>query len=89
MRAVTKGYQYCISEPEKAAVLLSKQVPDLDPELVRRSMIYLSKEYQAEAPKWGVQNPVVWSSFANWMYHNRLLKNNIIVENAFTNSFVP
>ena len=89
MRAVSKGYRYCIDNPEKAAEVMIRQVPDLDPELVRQSQIYLAREYQAEASKWGIQNEAVWSAFANWMHHNGLIKDNIIPKNAFTSQFLP
>lgn len=36
MAAVSKGYEFAISQPEEAAEILIKAVPDLDPELVKK-----------------------------------------------------
>ncbi len=89
IRAVYKGYEFCISDPEKAAAIMTKLVPELDPELVKLSQMYLQGQYKAEAPKWGIQKESVWSDFSDWMYQNRLIPNAVVVNKAFTNEFLP
>lgn len=89
MRAVSKGYRYCIETPDKAADIMIKSVPELNPELVRASQNYLAKEYQADALKWGWQDEVVWSRFSNWMYTKRLIPLSIEINKSYSNEFLP
>ncbi len=88
MTAVRKGYEYCIAEPDKAADILLKHVPELNGEQVRLSAAYLAKEYQAEAPYWGMQKSSVWTDFATWMSEEGLIPAAIDADKAFTNEFI-
>ncbi len=89
MRAVFNGYTYCIANPDQAADILLKHVPELDARLVKASQNYLSKEYQAEAKKWGIQSESVWASFYQWMKENKLLEGDFEIQSAYTNEFLP
>ncbi|VEF46871.1 NMT1/THI5-like domain-containing protein [Bacillus freudenreichii] len=89
MAAVTKGYQFAIDEPEKAADILITAVPDLDPELVKASQKWLSPKYQDDAPRWGEQKAEVWKNYMDWMLGKGLLEKEIDVDKAFTNEFLP
>lgn len=89
MRATSKGYQYCIDEPEEAADILLQAVPELDAKLVKASQKWLSSQYQADAPYWGWQDQKVWEHYADWMYEKKLLDKKIDAEKAFTNDFLP
>jgi len=89
MKAVSRGYEYCIANPALAADILMKHVPELNAEQVKRSMDYLAKEYQADAPRWGEQKPEVWKRFIDWMYLERLIPLSVEVDKAFTNKFLP
>ncbi len=89
LQATTKGYQYAISSPDEAATLLLKNVPELDSDLVQASQEYLAGQYQADAPRWGDMQPGVWKSYADFMYENDLIENNIETDKAFTNQFLP
>jgi len=88
MTALRKGYNYCIAEPQKAAEILLKHVPELDADQVYASMIYLKDEYQADAEYWGQQDASVWFSFANWMSDEGLIPQGIEVDKAFTNIYI-
>lgn len=88
LSAVQKGYDYCIKEPGKAADILLKHVPELNPEQVKLSMQYLANEYQSDAPYWGYQSNDVWFGFANWLKDENLIPQAIDVESAFTNQFL-
>jgi len=88
MRALRKGYEYCIEEPQKSAEILLKHVPELNREQVIASMQYLQDEYQADAEYWGHQDSGVWYSFANWMSDEGLIPQAIELEKAFSNDFV-
>lgn len=89
MRATAKGYNYAIKQPEEAAALLSKAVPDLDKELVLASQKWLSPRYQDDATRWGEQKESVWKGYAEWMFERKLLEKPLEVNSAFTNDFLP
>lgn len=89
MRAVSRGYQYAIDNPEQAAEILLKQVPDLDKELVTASQRWLSPKYRDDAPRWGEQKREVWDNYTNWLLQNKLMEKPIDIDKAFTNEFLP
>ncbi|MFA6532494.1 MAG: ABC transporter substrate-binding protein [Patescibacteria group bacterium] len=88
MRAVSRGYEFSIKNPTEAAEILIKSAPELNKELVRQSQLYLSREYQAEAKKWGIQKEEVWRKYAQWLSDQKLIKEMINVKNAYTNEFL-
>lgn len=87
MRATKKGYQYAIQYPNESANILIAST-EINSDLVKKSQPWISNEYQADAPTWGVQKKEVWERYANWLYKHKLIKNNINAENAFTNDFL-
>ncbi|RDW19374.1 ABC transporter substrate-binding protein [Oceanobacillus chungangensis] len=89
LNAVSKGYQLAIDNPEEAANILIAAVPDLDPELVKASQVWLASKYQDDATRWGEQKQEVWDNYAAWMYDNGLLEAKLDSEQAFTNEFLP
>ncbi len=89
IEATSKGYEYAIASPEEAAALLTKNVPELDSELVKASQQYLAEQYQAEADRWGEMELSIWNNYADFMYENALIENNIDPQKAFTNEFLP
>lgn len=88
MRATTKGYEYTIQHPEEAAEYLLEASPELDRDLVIASQKYLSKQFQAEAPRWGEMKEKVWENYTMWMYERGLIKEMIDASKAFTNEFL-
>lgn len=89
VKAVSKGYEYAIDQPEKAADILIAAAPDLDAELVRKSQAWISPKYQDDAPRWGEQKLEIWENYAHWMYENQLLEKELDAPKAFTNKFLP
>lgn len=89
MRATAKGYAYAIANPDQAAAILMKSVPELNQELVFASQKYLAQEYQSDAPRWGEMKPEVWRNYADFMFANQLIEKNIDTGRAFTNQFLP
>jgi ABC-type nitrate/sulfonate/bicarbonate transport system substrate-binding protein len=87
--ATAKGYEYAIAHPAEAADILLKHSPESDPELVRRSQEWLSSRYQADAARWGAQNPEVWRVFGEWMKTNNLITGTFDPDKAFTNEYLP
>lgn len=89
LRATSRGYEYAIENPETAAEYLLKNVPELDEEMVVASQRFLSKEYQADASRWGEMKEEIWKNYADWMYDQGLLNDLLTAEKAFTNKFLP
>jgi ABC-type nitrate/sulfonate/bicarbonate transport system substrate-binding protein len=88
LRAVSRGYQFAIENPDEAADILLQYAPELDETLVRRSQDYLAARYQADAPRWGEIDPARWGAFYAWMYENGLLEEDIR-SRGFTNEYLP
>jgi ABC-type nitrate/sulfonate/bicarbonate transport system substrate-binding protein len=89
LKATSKGYQYSIDEPAKAADILIAAAPDLDADLVKKSQEWLAPKYQDDAPRWGEQKLEVWENYATWMHENKLLEKQLNAKEAFTNEFLP
>lgn len=87
--AASLGYQFAIDHPSEAADILIKAVPDLNPELVKKSQEWLASKYQDDAKRWGEQKLEVWENYASWMFENNLLDKQLEAEKAFTNEFLP
>lgn len=87
--AVSKGYEFAIENPEEAADILIDAVPDLDPELVKKSQKWLADKYQDDADRWGEQKLEVWEDYAEWMLEHDLLEKELDSKQAFTNEFLP
>ena len=58
-------------------------------ELVYASQEYLSKEYIADAQKWGVFDADRWAGFFEWLNENNLLEGKIDPDYGFTNEYLP
>lgn len=89
MKALSRGYNFAIANPGEAAELLLAAVPELDTELVKASQDWLSKYYQADAPRWGEQKESVWQDYTDWMVEHAILSAPISAADAFTNEFLP
>ena len=89
MRATSKGYLYCIKNPEGAADILFDYAPESDQSLLVASQKYLASEYQGDAPRWGEMKTTVWQDYADFMFENKLIDKNINAGEAFTNQFLP
>ncbi len=89
MAATSQGYEFAIENPEEAADILLSYVPESNPELVKASQEWLSDQYQADAPCWGVQKLEIWQGYADWMAEREVLPKHIEAEKAFTNEFLP
>lgn len=88
MRAIKKGYEYSVKNPEKAGELLLKEVPELDKNLVIESQKYLASKYIDDAPYWGYQKLEVWERYQNWLYKNNLIDGTTDMKKSFTNEFL-
>jgi ABC-type nitrate/sulfonate/bicarbonate transport system substrate-binding protein len=89
LRAVSKGYEYCVATPEKAAQILSKAVPELDRALVKASLEYLKQEFISDSPKWGMQKPEIWKQFSDWMFLKRITNIGLKASELYTDEYLP
>jgi ABC-type nitrate/sulfonate/bicarbonate transport system substrate-binding protein len=89
LRATEKGYMFAVENPEKAADILLKEVPELDRDIVVASQKYLAGQYISGQEKWGRMQISIWKTFGSWMYDNKLLTANLDAGKAFTNDFLP
>lgn len=87
--AVTQGYEDAIEQPEEAAEILIEQESDLDPDLVYSSQEWVSPRYQDDAENWGVQEASRWEDYADWMFENGIIDEEVEADDAFTNDFLP
>jgi len=88
LKAVSRGYDYAIQNPDKAAEILLKEVPELDKELIFASQRYLSPRYQDDAPYWGYMKEAVWNNYMEWLIENDLLSEAIDIKQAYTIEFL-
>ena len=89
LAAVSRGYQYAIEQPDAAAQILLQAVPELDADLVYASQAWLSKQYQADTPRWGEQRAEIWETYAAWMTENGIIDEPIKADAVMTNTFLP
>lgn len=88
MKATEKGYQFSIDNPQKAAEILLKHIPELDRNLVLESQKFLSEKYKDDAPYWGIQKQEVWERYMYWLHENGFIEEPVDVSKAYTNDFL-
>jgi len=89
LAALSRGYTFAAEHPDEAADILLGAVPELDSALVKKSQRWISEYLVAEAPRWGEQKASVWQDYADWMVKNDIVTTPVVVEDAFTNRFLP
>ena len=88
LKALRKGYEFAIENPEEAADILCKEAPELDKELVVASQNYLKDQYQAEAEYWGYIDAERWNNFYNWINENELVGGTLPLNQGFSNDYL-
>lgn len=89
LRALSRGYTFAAEHPEEAAAILLAAVPELEPNLVKKSQKWLADYYVAEASQWGEQRESVWQDYADWLLKNGVVTAPVDVKAAFSNEFLP
>ncbi|MEZ5260924.1 MAG: ABC transporter substrate-binding protein [Acidimicrobiales bacterium] len=89
MAATAKGFEDARTDPDGAAAALLAAAPELDADLVERSAAYLADHYGDPGQPWGVQDPQVWTRFADFLKEHDLLDAEVDPAEAFTNDFLP
>ena len=88
LKATARGYKFAIRNPEQAADILLKSVPELDNNLVHGSARWLADFYATDGD-WGTQKLRVWQEFEEFLRESGLTSEKIDVSEAFTNDFLP
>lgn len=88
LNATKRGYEDAINNPDEAAEILCKQVPELDPELVKESQEWISEQYKADVDRWGYIDQTRWDAFFKWLSDNDLSEE-IPAGYGFTNEYLP
>jgi len=89
MTATAHGYRDAMASPRAAAAALLAGAAGLDPDLVERSMDYLSTRYAADPERWGHQDASVWNRFVAFLESHDIVESGFDVKNAYTNRFLP
>ncbi len=89
LHALSRGYTYAAENPDEAAGILLKAVPELDEELVLQSQRWVSPYYLAGADRWGEQKESVWQDYADWLLDHGVVTTPVAPEDAFTDRFLP
>lgn len=88
LKAIKKGYEYAVENPEKSAEILIKNAPEGNPELIKESQKYLSSKYIDGNKYWGYIDPIRWNNFYKWVYDNSLIEKPLEENAGFTNDFL-
>ena len=88
LKAIKKGYEYAIKNPEESAKILVKNSPELDINLVTASQKWISKEYQSDAKEWGIIDGNRWNRFYEWLYKNKAVEHEIPKDFGYSNEYL-
>jgi putative hydroxymethylpyrimidine transport system substrate-binding protein len=88
VRAVLRGYQDAVADPQGAIDILAQAAPEIDPAIERPGVTLLSPLWIEGNLSFGWQTREKWVSFATWMQENGLLGDAVDPDKAFTNRFV-
>lgn len=88
LKAIKKGYEYAIKNPEESAKILVKNSPELDINLVTASQKWISKEYQSDAKEWGIIDENRWNRFYEWLYKNKAVEREIPKDFGYSNEYL-
>ena len=90
--ATLRGYVYAAENPREAADMLIEgdSTGSLlgEQDLVYASQEYLSGQYAADAPAWGIIDEERWNGFYGWLYKNGLTSHDL-TGMGFSNDYLP
>lgn len=88
LKAIKKGYEYAMKNPEESAKILVKNSPELDINLVTASQKWISKEYQSDVKEWGIIDGNRWNRFYEWLYKNKAIEREIPKNFGYSNEYL-
>ncbi len=88
VRAVRRGYEDAISDPQAGVdILLEGTKEEVDEAVERPGADLLAPLWKTDTAEFGDQDPERWESFTHWMQEHGLLSREIAARDAFTNRF--
>ena len=88
MTATKQGYEYAIANPDAAAEILAKVIPETDPDFIKESQKFLSEQYSMDSDTWGLMKDEVWDGYTEFMYEYGLIDKSIPADQQYTNQFI-
>lgn len=88
MAATKQGYEYAIANPDAAAEILGKVIPETDMAFLKESQKFLSEQYSMDSDTWGLMKDEVWDNYTAFMYEYGLIDKNIAASQQYTNEFI-
>lgn len=88
LRAVKKGYEYAVENPEDAAKSLLSAAPELSEDLVLASADFLKDQYIADASSWGVIDKDRWATYYQWLNDKDLVENKLDVDSGWDTQYL-
>ena len=89
LRALRVAHEYVVMQPQEAAAILARAVPELDSAELQNSVPWLAQHILHAENGWGWQEARVWREYADWMRAQGLLDASIEIEQAFTTALLP
>ena len=86
-RAITKGYEDAIRDPQSGADILKKYSPDIDESIDRPGADLLQNLWIDPGVNFGNQTSEKWNNFGNWMKDNGIISDNLNIDEAYTEEF--
>lgn len=89
LKAIKKGYQFAIENPEESADILIKHAPELknQKDFVVASQKYLSSQYASNPEKWGEFDADRWNAFYSWAKEQGILESDL-KDQGFSNDYL-
>lgn len=88
MSATKQGYEYAIENPDEAAEILGKVIPETNMDFLKESQKFLSEQYSLDSDTWGLMKDEVWDNYTGFMYEYGLIDKNIAADQQYTNEFI-
>lgn len=88
MAATKQGYEYAIANPDEAAEILGKVIPETDMDFLKESQRFLSAQYSLDSEVWGMMKDEVWDNYTGFMYEYGLIHKSIAASEQYTNEFI-
>lgn len=89
LRAVVRGYDAAMEDPQAAIDLLLSVYAEADEAVERPGVGVLVPLWRSDQGAFGWQEEARWTDFANWMKANGLLREDIDPLKAFSNEYMP
>ena len=92
LRALKKGYEYAIENPDDAADILVKSDETGAlvgrEEFVKKSQEWISQQYIGDGTQWGYMDPARWDGFYAWCWENGCIEAEIPAGTGFSNDYL-